>query len=41
MPVSGDIDDRNTSKKPEYVRTLVIDVGNIDKNDKLTWRTIY
>ena len=38
---AGDRDGGNTQKKPEYVRTIYLDVVNIDKNDKNAWRTIY
>ena len=41
MPVSRAREDGNTHKTPEYVRTMDIDVENINKNDKNRWRNIY
>ena len=41
VSVAGVIDDGNTNKTPDYVRTIDIDIENIDKHDKNTWMTIY
>ena len=35
---AGDRYEGNTQKTPDYVRTMDLDVANIDKNDKNTWR---
>ena len=41
MPVARAIYDENTHKTPDYFSTMDIDVENIDKNYKNTWRSIY
>ena len=41
VTVSGYIYEGNKQKTPDYVRTMYLDVENIDKNDKNTWRNIY
>ena len=41
VPFSGYKDEGITHNTPEYVRTMDLDVANINKNDKHTRRTIY
>ena len=41
VPVAGSRDEGNTHNTLEYDRKMDLDVTNIDKYDKHTWRTIY
>ena len=41
MSLTGYRNDKNAQKTPQYVKTIDIDVENIDKNYKNTWRNIY
>ena len=41
VPVSGARYYGSTQKTPDYVRTMDINVRNIDKSDNNKWSTIY